>query len=49
MDPGSATQDRGFLLSIEEVEKYFKTDEDRKCKPTQYAVKQGVNGENCWW
>ena len=48
-NPGSATEDRVFLLSIEEVEKYFKTDEDRKCKPTQYAVKQGVNGDNCWW
>ena len=50
-DPGSATEDRVFLLSIEEAVRYFKTDEDRRCKPTYYTVKQGGyrSGENCWW
>ena len=51
-NPGVETVDMVFLLSIEEAENYFKTNEDRKCKPTQYAVKQGVYviGGNCpWW
>ena len=31
-----------FFLSISEVEKYFGTEEERKCVPTAYAVEQGV-------
>ena len=52
-DPGKATQDQVFLLSISEVNRYFKSDEDRKCMPTEYAVSNGcfvasVN-KTCWW
>ena len=51
-DPGNNTKDKIFLLSIDEVNKYFssiKTDQDgnwcivdRMCAPTQYAINQGV-------
>lgn len=36
------TQDKIFLLSIEEADKYFKSDDDRACKPTSYAKQKGV-------
>lgn len=51
-NPGNATQDQVFLLSISEVNKYFNSDEERQCKPTEYAVDQGAyeNDETgcCW-
>ncbi len=48
------TQDNVFLLSCFEVDTYFTTDEERQCKPTPYAVAQGVlaspyNGNAWWW
>ncbi len=57
-NPGNATKDNVFLLSIAEVEKYFANDEARMCAATEYASKQGadisdshrVDGkEGCWW
>ncbi|MBQ4074171.1 MAG: TIR domain-containing protein [Clostridia bacterium] len=42
-EPGNDTQDKIFLLSITEAEKYFSSDSAMKCKPTAYAEKQGVN------
>jgi len=52
-NPGNATTDKVFLLSITEVEKYFTSDSARQCKPTKYAVANGayVNSDNgnCWW
>ena len=52
-DPGNATKDKVFLLSIVEAEKYFASDEARMCVPTDYAVARGayVNSDNgtCWW
>ncbi len=36
--------DNVFLLSIEEVKKYFSNDESRKCKATEYAVTKGKKG-----
>ena len=52
-NPGNATQDQVFLLSITEVNKYFSSDSARQCKPTGYAVANGayVNSSNgnCWW
>jgi len=52
-NPGNATTDKVFLLSIREAEKYFTSDSARKCKPTKYAVANGayVNSDdgNCWW
>ena len=39
-DPGNDTEDQVFLLSIPEVEKYFKikTGDERNCYPTEYAM-----------
>ena len=52
-NPGNATQDQVFLLSITEANKYFSSDSARQCKPTKYAVANGayVNSDNsnCWW
>ena len=58
-NPGNATTDKVFLLSITEAETYFTTDESRKCVPTAYAEAQGAytsdsyktaSGEAmCWW
>ncbi|MBQ0027584.1 MAG: serine/threonine protein kinase [Lachnospiraceae bacterium] len=56
--PGGDTEDMVFLLSINEVNRYFISDELRKCAPTAYAVAQGayvsssktLEGEaTCWW
>ena len=41
-NPGNATKDKVFLLSIVEANKYFKGDDARKCAPTDYAIKQGA-------
>ncbi len=52
-NPGNATQDQVFLLSITEVNKHFSSDGARQCKPSDYAVANGayVNSSNgnCWW
>ena len=52
-NPGNATQDQVFLLSLPEAEHYFSSDEDRLCKPTDYAVKRGAKrldpGICAWW
>ena len=53
-DGGKDTEDRVFLLSLEEAEMYFKDDEDRRAFPTEYAIAQDayVNddlGTVCWW
>lgn len=50
---GKETQDKIFLLSVDEAEKYFGSKEARECSPTNYAVSKGkevkkLNG-NCWW
>ena len=51
-NPGNATQDQVFLLSIPEANKYFSSDNARQCKPTDYAVANGAwesDSGNCWW
>ena len=57
-NPGSATQDKIFLLSIIEANRYFKTDSARMCVPTAYAQANGVYTNSsytedgtatCWW
>ncbi len=52
-NPGNATQDQVFLLSITEVNRYFSSDSARQCKPTDYAVANGTwegDSGNCrWW
>ena len=56
--PGNDATDKVFLLSITEVNKYFSSDEARKCTPTDYANAQGVwmsrsdstgGRAACWW
>lgn len=51
---GNDTEDKIFLLSVNDVEKYFKIDDDRKCMPTIVAVDNGClkhekNGQCYWW
>ena len=53
-NPGIATQDQVFLLSITEANKYFSSDSARQYKPSDYAVANGVyvhnsNGNCGWW
>lgn len=52
-NPGNATQDQVFLLSITEANTYFSSDSARQCKPTKYAVANGALeshiGNCCWW
>ncbi len=53
------TSDNVFFLSEQEAEKYFANDESRKCKATEYAVKNGAwvadssygdnAGYSVWW
>ena len=42
IDPGNATNDKIFLLSIDEANKYFASDEARMCAPTAYAIANGA-------
>lgn len=51
---GKATQDRVYLLSIEEADLYFASESQRKCEPTAYATAKGAytsteSGLCCWW
>lgn len=39
---GKDTKDKVFLLSYAEAEMYFENGNDRKCAPTEYAVKHGA-------
>lgn len=47
----SGTQDKVFLLSVDEAKKYFSSDTDRQCKLTEYAEEQGASPIDgyCWW
>ena len=57
-NPGNATKDNVFLLSVVEAEKYFKSGEARRCAATDYAIQSGAYEDNgfkandrwaCWW
>ena len=51
-DPGSATKDQVFLLSITEANKYFNSDGAMKCEPSDYVVAkigEGESGHCRWW
>ncbi len=53
-DGGNDTTDKVFLLSIDEVEKYFANGEKRKAEATGYAKYKGIcvseeNGNVWWW
>ena len=52
-DPGNDTKDKIFLLSIQEVKKYFSSEEDMHVYATQYAIDNGAlvihsNGCSPW-
>ena len=51
--PGEATQDQVFLLSIVEVNKYFRSDSLLTYLPTEYTLAQGAWADDetstCWW
>ena len=50
---GKDTEDQVFLLSIAEADRYFASDEERKCRPTTHAIAQGCKPDmfigTCWW
>lgn len=51
---GKITQDRIFLLSIPEAEKYLASELNRQCWATEFAKAQGAftnasKGNCCWW
>lgn len=49
---GADTEDRAFLLSLEEVQELFENDESRIGSATAYAQAQGMyygGIVNCWW
>ena len=50
---GNDTEDKVFLLSIEEAETYWDSDEERVCYPTQHAIdarcKISEIGSCSWW
>ena len=51
---GEDTEDRIFLLSLEEAERYFEDDEDRRAFPTEYAIVRNIwvrekTGTVWWW
>ena len=55
-NPGNDTQDKVFLLSIDELEKYFTSDNALVCMPTNTAVANGIciweddyDTDTCWW
>ena len=57
-NPGNAMTDKVFLLSIDEVNRYFGSNEARKCAPTAYAIANGAwtsdtytkgDAATCWW
>ena len=52
IDPGNSTQDKVFLLSIAEIDKYFSSI-NKSCKPSKFTIARGAytneaNG-NCRW
>lgn len=52
-DDDDLTQDNVFLLSIDEITKYFKSYEETLCEPTRYALSNGSSmnedGFTVWW
>ena len=54
-DQGNDTQDKIFVLSVTEAEKYFASDDDRECYGTNYVKKKAqaeelYNGDEFpWW
>ena len=53
VNPGKDTDDKVFLLSLQEAAMYFPSDEARECIPTPYAIANGAyvsdTYKTCWW
>ena len=51
VDPGNETTDKVFVLSAVETSYYLPTDLVRRCRPTAYALANGVMDYDgfCWW
>ena len=51
--PGADVEDKVFLLSAEEADRYLQTKDERLCLPTAYARAQGAYVRSgfvaCWW
>lgn len=50
-NPGKDVQNRVFLLSIDEANRYFASDADRVCEPTKAAAENGAYASKsgaCW-
>ena len=56
--PGGDTVDKVFLLSAREAGRYFGSNEERRCTPTQHAITYGAKESTvflskgkavCWW
>lgn len=48
----ASTTDATFLPSYAEISSYFHNDSERRCKPTAFAIAEGVNlkeGHSWWW
>lgn len=51
-DPGADTNDKVFLLSCDDAERYFSSDQSRKCAASDYAQKRSAyvgDSGYCWW
>ena len=48
-NPGNATQDQVFLLSVTEANKYFSSNSERQCKLTAYAFGDGWTEDNSYF
>ncbi len=49
-DPGNDTEDKVFLLSVDEVEKYLDSTKKRECQKTAYLIaKSGGSNDRAWW
>lgn len=52
-DGGNDTEDKVYLLSLDEARDLFDNDSQRLCRPTRYAESRGVyvfrNNGCCWW
>lgn len=50
---GNDTQEKIYVLSLDEAKTYFETNEDRICYPTAFALAGGAhindNGGSWWW
>ena len=49
--PGKETKDKVFLLSIDEINKYFKSNYDSACRATNFVIENDCRNDNgyCFW